>query len=81
MYAYVLPGAHLVNYLYQLFEDTRKNMIRLKRPQKSATITKYRATKDDRISIIDTFKFTYQFGVFQGLIKLLEGEVLKVDED
>jgi len=30
MYAYLLPGAHLVNYLYKLFETKRIDTIRMK---------------------------------------------------
>lgn len=63
MYAYALPGAHLAKYLYKMFESTRKGSIKKKHPIKKANITKFRR-EGQRVDIIDTFKYTYQFGVF-----------------
>lgn len=63
MYAYALPGAHLVKYLYRLFESKRKQSIKKKHPTKKSNITKVRRD-GKRVDIVDTFKYTYQFGVF-----------------
>ena len=49
-------------------------------PQKKSCIMKFRIDQT-RQPIVDTFKFTYQFGVFQGLTKLLESEILKEEKD
>ena len=80
MYAYALPGAHLVNYLYNLHENDRIKIIKMKCPKAQSSIMKFRI-EGERQPIVDTFKFTYQFGVFQGLTKILESEILKDKND
>lgn len=80
MYAYALPGAHLVNYLYNLHEADRMKIIKMKCPKEASSIMKFRID-GERKPIVDTFKFTYQFGVFQGLTKILESEILKDPKD
>jgi hypothetical protein len=80
MYAYALPGAHLVNYLYSMHEKDRMRIIKMKCPKLTSSIMKFRID-GERKPIVDTFKFTYQFGVFQGLTKILESEILKDKAD
>ena len=80
MYAYALPGAHLVNYLYELHYRDRMKMIKMKCPKPTSVIMKYRID-GKRLPIVDIFKFTYQFGAFQGLTKILESEILKDQGD
>lgn len=48
LYAYTLPGSHLVNYLFKLFESKRRVMIKKKRPTKTNSLQKHRIG-DDRV--------------------------------